>query len=80
MELVLLTIIFCIAGMMLCIGLGYMVGTIIVEDDKRDIPNDELATILRTIKATGLSPTKTERMYLEEAAERLENIKEDNHD
>ena len=80
MELVLLTIIFCIIGMMLCMGLGYIAGTISVEDAKKDVTDDELAAILRTIKSTGLSPTKEEQMYLEEAAQRLENIKEDNHD
>lgn len=80
MELVLLTIIFCIIGMIFCMGLGYIVGTISVEDTKADIPNDELATMLRTIKATGLSPTREEQIYLEEAAQRLESIKEDNHD
>lgn len=80
MELVLLTIIFCIIGMMLCMGLGYIAGTISVEDAKKDVTDDELAAILRTIKSTGLSPTKEEQMYLEEAAQRLENIKEDSHD
>lgn len=80
MELVLLTIIFCIIGMMLCMGLGYIAGTISVEDAKRDVTDDELAAILRTIKSTGLSPSREEQMYLEEAAQRLENIKEDSHD
>lgn len=80
MELVLLTIIFCIIGMILCMGLGYIAGTISVEDAKKDVTDDELAAILRTIKTTGLSPSREEQMYLEEAAQRLENIKEDNHD
>ena len=80
MELVLLTIIFTIIGMIVCMGLGYIVGTIAIEDAKRDIPDDELAAILRTIKSTGLSPTKEEQMYLEEAAQRLEEKKEANYD
>ena len=37
MELVLLTIIFCIIGMILCMGLGYIAGTISVEDAKKDV-------------------------------------------
>lgn len=80
MELVLLTIIFCIIGMMLCMGLGYIAGTISVEDAKLDIPDEELAKKIRQIKVSGLSPSKDDQLYLEEAAQRLENIKEDNHD
>lgn len=80
MELVLLTVIFCIIGMMLCIGLGYIAGTISVEDAKLDIPDEELAKKIREIKSSGQNLSGDDQLYLEEAAQRLESIKEDNHD
>lgn len=38
----------------------------------RELTNEELATELRVIAATGICPTRDERAYLEEAARRIE--------
>ena len=38
----------------------------------RELSNEELANILRTIITTGISPSRTEIECLEEAARRLE--------
>ena len=75
MELVLFTIIFTVSAALVFIGTGYIVGTITVEDEKADIPDSELADKIRQIKGADLS--KDDRIYLEEAAQRLEHPKED---
>lgn len=40
----------------------------------KELTNEELALALRTMKTTGISPGRTEKEYLEEAADRLENV------
>lgn len=42
----------------------------------KDLSNEELAATIRAIKTTGLSPSKEEKEYLEEAANRLEYLEE----
>lgn len=38
----------------------------------KDLSNEELATILRALKVTGICPSLDEKEYLEEAAGRLD--------
>jgi len=38
----------------------------------KELTNEELATILRMMCITGICPTRYERDYLQEAADRLE--------
>ena len=42
----------------------------------KDLTNEELAAVIRTMKITGICPSRTEEEILEEAAERLEDINE----
>ena len=42
----------------------------------KELLNEELATIIRSIKATGISPTEYEKECLEEAAIRIEKLEE----
>lgn len=46
-------------------------------NNRLDISDEELATILRTICVTGICPSRNEKEYLQEAAERLEKRIED---
>ena len=43
----------------------------------KELSNETLAAILRAMCATGICPTEDEKAYLLEAAERLENISEE---
>lgn len=38
----------------------------------KDLSNEELASILRCLCATGICPSRDEKEYLQEAADRLE--------
>ena len=56
----------------------YLLSRVDVITDRRkqmnpkDLSNEELATILRALKVTGICPSRDEKEYLEEAADRLE--------
>ena len=45
----------------------------------RELTNEELATVIRAIKSTGICPSRDEKEYLEEAARRLEEMEYDNY-
>ena len=42
-----------------------------------EIPNEGLAAILRAIAATGICPSRDDKEYLNEAADRLEYMDEE---
>ena len=58
------------------IGIGYALGMNIGQKADEELPsNDELANALETMRVTGISTSRTEKAYLQEAAERLRNEK-----
>lgn len=42
----------------------------------KNLTNEELANIIRTIKIIGICPSRDEKEYLDEAANRLEKLDE----
>lgn len=45
-----------------------------VDMKTKELTNEELATALRTMVSTGICPSRQEKDFLEEAADRLEEI------
>ena len=72
---------FFVLGYCLCMGAGlYLIVTGDVEMDAKKMTNDELAQAIRAMVLTGICPSRQEKEFLEEAADRLERRDEDEVD
>lgn len=73
-----LSIVIMVVGFVGGMGLAFWLHcTDDTETDTNKLTNEELATALRAMKATGISPTRQEAEFLEEAAERLERYEDE---
>lgn len=60
----------------LFIGIGYALGANLIrkpEEETEETSNEELANALDVMQNTGICPSRAEKAYLSEAAERLRN-------
>ena len=65
-------------GFILCMGAGlYFVTLGEVDMNAKNMTDDDLAQALRAMVLTGICPSRQEKEFLEEAADRLERRDED---